>query len=187
MGAVCRDRFPSRALEAIQPEPSLFSLEAERRRAVEEAEAWGERELQPVPRRIFRWAVVHRMELRRWLARAAGMPAPSLTARVMGPVVRYMARKVGANDAGVRADVAALPLLLDRVDSLIAAGTIGGEAPNAADYQIGTTVRVLIAFDDLRPLVGSRPAGELALRLLPEYPGPIPPVLPPAWLGAAGR
>jgi glutathione S-transferase len=116
----------SRALDAIQPEPAFFPLEPEGRRAVEEAEAWGERELQPVPRRVFRWAVVHRMELRRELARQAGMPVPNLTARTIAPVVRYLARKIGANDAAVRADVAALPRLLDHVDSLIADGTIGG-------------------------------------------------------------
>jgi glutathione S-transferase len=56
----------SRALEAIQPEPALFPAEPERRLAVEQAEAWGERELQPRPPRIFRWAAVHRMELRCW-------------------------------------------------------------------------------------------------------------------------
>jgi glutathione S-transferase len=178
-------RSISRALESIRPEPPLFPSERERRREVEEAEGWGERELQPVPRRIFRWAVVNRMELRRWLAAQAGMPLPGLMARLNAPVVRYFAWKVGANDAAVRADVASLPRLLDHVDALIARGTIGAGAPNAADYQIATTVRVLIAFDDLRPLVGGRPAGELALRLVPEYPGPIPPVLPPAWLGAA--
>jgi glutathione S-transferase len=78
--------------------------------------------------------------------------------------------------------VTALPRLLDHVDALIGDGTIGGEAPNAADYQIGAAVRVLVAFDDLRPLVVARPAGKLALRLVPEYPGPIPRVLPPGWL-----
>ena len=58
----------SHALEEVKAEPHLYPSDPERRRAVEEAEAWGERELQPVPRRIFRWAVVHRANLRRWLA-----------------------------------------------------------------------------------------------------------------------
>jgi glutathione S-transferase len=172
----------SRALEAIEPEPQLFPAEQQRRAKVEAAEAWGERELQPVPRRIFRWSVVHRPALRRWLAEELGVPVPGLMATANIPVARYFAGKVSANDATVRADLAALPRLLDRVDALIGEGTIGGETPNAGDYQIGTAVRVLIAFDDLRPLVENRPAAELALRVLPEYPGPILAVLPPEWL-----
>jgi hypothetical protein len=37
---------------------------------------------------------------------------------------------------------------------------------------------VLIAFEDLRDSVEGRPAGDLAMRLLPDFPGPIPPALP---------
>jgi len=56
---------------------------------------------------------------------------------------------------------------------LIADGTIGQDDPNAADFQIGTTVRVFLAFEDLAPLVEGRPAAALAKRILPEYPGPV--------------
>jgi glutathione S-transferase len=82
----------------------------------------------------------------------------------------------------VRSDLAELPANLDRVDELIAAGTIGAEVPNAADFQIATTVRVLLAFEDLRERVEGRPAGDLARRILPRFPGPIPRTLPAAWL-----
>jgi glutathione S-transferase len=177
----------SRALEEIKPEPRLFPSDPKRRVAVEEAEAWGERVLQPVPRRIFRWAVSHDSELRRWMARETlGMPAPSVMATLNVPVARYFARKAGASDQRVRADIAELPALLGRVDELIAAGTIGGEQPNAADFQIATTVRVLTSFDDLVPLLEGRPAAELARRILPRYPGKVPRVLPQDWLVAAG-
>ena len=53
----------------------------------------------------------------------------------------------------------ALPVMLGRVEELIAAGTLGGGALNAADYQIATSVRLLMCFDDLRPLIERRPAG----------------------------
>jgi glutathione S-transferase len=172
----------SHELDAIQAEPALFPADPERRAAVKRAEAWGEREVQPIPRRIFRWAVTRDPDLRRWLAKEAGMPVPRLMAALNIPVARYFARKVDANDAEVRADLAALPATLDRADVLVAEGTIGGEAPNAADYQIGTAIRVLLAFEDLHPVVVNRPSADLALRLLPQYPGPIPPVLPPAWI-----
>ena len=42
---------------------------------VEEAERWGEAELQPIPRRLFRWALARDAGLRRRAARATGLPA----------------------------------------------------------------------------------------------------------------
>ena len=40
--------------------------------------------------------------------------------------------------------------------------------------------------EDLRPLIESRPAGQLALRLFPDVPGSIPAgSLPAQWLPAA--
>src|SRR5688572_8973488 len=47
----------SRALDDVQAEPRLFPADPAQRRAVEQAEAWGEREFQPVPRRMFRWGM----------------------------------------------------------------------------------------------------------------------------------
>lgn len=174
----------SRALDDAQAEPRLFPADAGRRRAVEDAEAWGERELQPVPRRMFRWGVSHHQRMREWMVRDMGMPAPALAAGAQKPLAVWFARMAGASDERVRADVAALPALLDRVDALIAAGVIGGDEPNAADFQIGTTLRVFMAYEDLRPIVEGRPAGALAMRVLPRYPGPIPPFLPREWLAA---
>jgi glutathione S-transferase len=46
----------SHALEELRPEPPLFPADPDERRAVQEAEVWGESALQPVPRRIFRWS-----------------------------------------------------------------------------------------------------------------------------------
>jgi glutathione S-transferase len=176
----------SRALDEIQPEPSLFSSDPERRQAIVAAEKWGERELQPVPRRIFRWGVATRPDLRRWLARdVIGMPAPNLMAILNAPIARSFANKVGATDAQIRSDLAQLGGLLDRVDALIADGTIGGDEPNAADFQIATTLRVILAFADLALILEGRPGADLAMRLLPDYPGPVPAFLPPDWLAAA--
>jgi glutathione S-transferase len=176
----------SRALDEICAEPSLFGSGPDQRRAIETAETWGERELQPVPRRMFRWGLATRPDLRRWMAReVVGMPAPNLMASLNTPIARSFARKVGAEDAQIRSDLEQLGPLLDHVDRLIADGTIGLDPPNAADFQIGTSVRVLLAFEDLAPIVEGRPAANLAVRLLPDYPGPVPPFLPADWLAAA--
>jgi glutathione S-transferase len=174
----------SRALDELQPEPRLFPADPEQRRAVEEAEAWGEGELQPVPRRMFRWGMSRLQPMRVWMVRDMGMPAPELMARAQKPVAHAFARMAEVTDDRVRADVAAFPSQLDHIDRLIADGVIGGDEPNAADFQIGTTMRVFLSYEDLRGLVEGRPAGDLAMRLLPRYPGPIPPFLPPEWLAA---
>ena len=175
----------SRALDELQAEPRLFPADAERRSAVEEAEAWGEGELQPVPRRIFRWGASRRQSMRVWMARDMGMPAPNVMARAQKPLAHAFARMAGVSDQQIRTDIATLPSQLDHVDRLIADGVIGGEEPNAADFQIATTVRVFLAYEDLRALVERRPAADLAMRLLPRYPGPVPPFLPREWLAAA--
>lgn len=176
----------SRALEDTVPAPALFPADPERRRAVEEAEAWGDAELQPIPRRVFRWAAARRRDLRRWLAEVSGIPGARVTAATGGPMARAFARASGADEAQVRADVAALPGLLDRADALIAEGTIGGAEPNAADFQIAPTLRYLLEWEDLGRLVEGRPAADLARRLLPDYPGPVPALVPPEWIPAVG-
>jgi len=81
-----------------------------------------------------------------------------------------------------RADLAALPGMLQLVDDWIAEGVLGGEQPNAADLQIAASLRLLMTLRDLREPIAARPAGALAMRFVPDYPGDAPPILPAAWL-----
>jgi glutathione S-transferase len=178
-------RVISRELDELVPEPALFPSDPGRRRAVEEAEEWGERALQPVPRRMFRWAVSRDAELRRWFAQQMGMPAPGLMATLNTPIAHTLARKVHADDTRVRADVLGLPASLDHVDALIADGTIGGDEPNAADFQIGPSVRLLMNFPQLEPMVEGRPAAGLAVRMMPTFRWQVPPFLPDEWVREA--
>jgi glutathione S-transferase len=99
----------------------------------------------------------------------------------MKPLVARLARISRANDASVRDDFERLPKFLDRVDGWVADGTIGGRDLNAADYQIGTTLRAMMAMEDLAPLLEGRPAADLGRRVVPDYPGRLPSVLPPEW------
>jgi glutathione S-transferase len=110
-----------------------------------------------------------------------GVPI-GLAVKTGGPLVALSARLNEATDENVRADIAALPGMLQRIDDWIAAGVLGGEELNAGDLQIGTSVRLLMTMDDIRPAIESRPAGELAMRVAPDYPGKMPPILPAAWL-----
>lgn len=175
----------SRVLEARGPAGILFPVDPEARRRVEEAEQWGESVLQPVPRRLFRWTLAGNSVLRRRVLERAGLPLAGVAAAVMKPVVTRFARAVQANDETVRADMQGLSGLMDRVDALIAEGTIGGAEPNAADFQIATTVAAMLAFEDLIPSVEGRPAADLARRIAPPYPGRMPAVVPAGWTGRA--
>ncbi len=181
----------ARELDRIAPEAGLFPRDPERRRAVEDAERFGHDELQAVARRVFRWAGVRDNAIRAWMAGyVVGMPAPALAGHAFKPLMFFFARVVSkATDAQVRDDLARLPALLDRADALVGDGTIGGGAPNAADLQILTSVRLLMAHEDLRPYIAARPSGEAALRLIPDFPRsgpdalpPVPAALPPEWL-----
>jgi glutathione S-transferase len=160
-----------RELERRVPEPALFGAPE-----IDEAERWGEAVLQPLPRRLL-WAAFgaapDAMYDYQRGQRAPKVPRPVIPAiaKVLLPVER---RINDVHDAGVRADLAALPAALDRIDALIADGVLGGEKPNAADLQIAPTVRLLLTIEDLRPLIAGRPAAEHAHRWFSPLPGSVP-------------
>jgi glutathione S-transferase len=135
--------------------------------------------LQDVPRRIVRWLSVHRPETRAMIAREIGVPFPRFAAWINAPSARYMANKVDS-DQEIQNAVAAVPEVLDHVDSLLADGVIGGEQPNAADLQIATSVRALLTVRDLDAVTRGRPAADWALRLVPEFGNDFPAGLLPA-------
>ncbi len=166
-------RAISRALEEVKPDPPLFPADAERRLEVEEAERWGDEILQDVPRRIVRWLTAHSQEARVMIARDVGIPLPSVAAWVNAPVARALAGKVDA-DERIKEAIAEVPVALDQVDQLIATGVIGGDEPNAADFQIATSVREIMTIQDLRPAFEERPAAELAMRYVPEFGSDFP-------------
>jgi glutathione S-transferase len=176
----------ARELERVKPEPALYPAEAKARARVEEAERWGEAELQPVPRRIFRWALTGQPAAREWLARSERLPAPSVQARMSLPIVRRFAKASGATDERVRQDLAELPGKLDRADELVGDGTLSLAQPNAATFQIGTSIRALDLIPQLAPLLAGRPCVDIAHSVLPDQPQ-APVELPSEWLPAAAR
>jgi glutathione S-transferase len=169
----------SRVLEEIRPEPPLFPADPAARAKVEEAEAWGEGVLQPIPRRLSWWALRRDRPAMRSFAEGARLHVPLGPAiRTAGPIVWAEQRINGAHDEAIRRDLTTLPSLLDRVDSLLAEGVLGGNPPTAADYQIATSLRLLLCFDDLREGIDNRPAGHHARALVKDFPGRVPRVLP---------
>lgn len=173
----------ARELERLRPEPPLFPADPARRAEVEAAERFGDEQLQGPIRQILWWALhKDRAPLRSYSEGARlGVPV-GLAVKTAAPIVALAARFNEATDENARAAVAALPGMLQRIDDWISTGVLGGPEPNAGDFQIAPSVRLAMTMDDLRPAIESRPAGELALRVVPDYPGRIPPVLPPSWL-----
>ena len=163
------------ALDALVPERPLFPHDLERRREVVEADAWGNEVLQPVPRRLV-WNGVgrDRSELATYLEGARlGIPIP-VAARVAPPIAKLARRLNQATDESVERDLAALPGMIDRVDELIERGVIGGAERNAADYQIATSISLLLTMDDIRPMIEGRPAERLARGVVKHQPGHLP-------------
>ena len=176
----------SRALEQLYPEAPLFPTTAPERAAVEDAERWGESVLQPIPRRLSWWAFSRDRNSLGSFAQGARLRVPlALALRTAAPIVAIERRLNRATNAAVRADLAALPEHLDHVDALIEAGTLGTNPPNAADYQIATSVRLLLCFEDLRETLEPRPAAIHAHRIVPDFPGRIPPAIQAEWLPTA--
>ena len=157
-------------LEHLVPEPPLYP--GDKADAVREAEQWGDEELQDLGRRL-PWAALHfRPEALGTFGGAGPLdPAGTDFAIRMG---RATWKYHGITAQRLADDLSGLPAKLDHVDELVEAGTIGGETPNAADLQIGATIRVLLTVGDLEPLLADRAGEDLARRWFPDYPGEIP-------------
>jgi glutathione S-transferase len=173
----------SRALDEIRPDPPLFPSDPEQRKAVEEAEVWGEKVLADAVRRILWDAIKRDRAPLRSFAEGARLGVPvGLAVATAAPIIAAEVRMHKATDEAVRKDLASFGSWLDQIDEWIAEGLLGADEPNAADFQIAAGVRLAMTLQDLRPLIAERPAGKLAMRLIPDYAGDIPPIFPADWL-----
>jgi glutathione S-transferase len=177
-----------RRLDALVAEPALLPPPDSASRAhVLDAERWGDEVLQSVPRRILDVAFLRRPDAMVSYAGDAKLALPVWMMRPALPLTaRLMARKNGARDDVARADLAALPGQLDRIDRWIGEGLLGAEQPNAADLQIGSTIRLLLTIADVRALIEGRACAAL-VRYFPPSAGEVPAgVLPAEWIARAG-
>jgi glutathione S-transferase len=156
------NRKIARWLDELQPEPPL--VPAERANQIEGAERFNDAILQTITRRLLL---------------AAGRRDPSCgDDGRLGPILAYSrwrrrlaatmaSRFFGVNDEIERLDLAALPGVLDHVDSLVADGTLNGRDLNAADCEIAPSLALCAYREDIRDQVTSRPSWDLVERLLP--------------------
>ncbi len=157
-------------LEELVEEPTLYpEPHAEEIRL---AERWGDEELQDLGRRL-PWGALHfRPEAMGTFAGGSPLNGAGTDFAIKYVHSSWRYHKITA--ARLHDDLAGLPEKLAYVDSLAGGGVIGGDAPTAADLQIGATVRVLLTVGDLRPLLDGRPAERIARRWFPDYSGEVP-------------
>jgi glutathione S-transferase len=176
-----------RRLDELAAEPPLLPASGTpEREAVLEAERWGDEVFQSVPRRILDVGLLRNPAVMESYAGDAKLPLPRAMLRPGLPLTaKLMARKNKATDDAARVDLAALPGQLEQIGSWITQGTLGAEQPNAADLQIGSTLRLLATIADIRPMLDGHEALTLT-RYFPPMPGEIPAgTLPSEWVAAA--
>lgn len=166
-----------RRLDEISAEPPLLPEDPAKRAKVLAIERWGDEILQVAARRLIYGAFVDCPSAMEGYAADAKLRLLDLPRWALGPLMAVTAR-LGALRNGARGDVvqqarAELPGHLDRVDAWIGEGLLGGQRPNAADLQVGSSIRLLNTIEDLRPLLADRPATGL-MRYFPPQPGSVP-------------
>jgi glutathione S-transferase len=168
-------RHIMRRLDELVSEPALLPADTAERAKVLEAERWGDEVFQAVPRRILDAAFLRNAGcMESYVPEDAKLPLPRAAMRPTLPLMaRLMALRNRAKDENVRADLGGLPEKLGKIDAWIAEGVIGGEQPNAADLQIGSTIRLLNTIADVRPLLDGHTALELE-RYFPPMVGEVP-------------
>ncbi len=168
-------------LEQLEPEPPLYpEPNAE---AVREAERWGDDELQDLGRRL-PWAALHfRPEAAGSFGGAGDLDPAGTDFAIRAVRASWKYHSISAER--LASDLAGLPAKLDHIDSLADQGVVGGDEPNAADLQIGATLRVLLTLGDLRALLSDRPCERIARASFPDYPGAVPAgAFPAGWVPA---
>jgi glutathione S-transferase len=159
----------ARFLDRIQPDPPLFPPDAEKRRAVEEAEKWADEIFQMAARRLL---LVARVRGRDGLVNRGddGRLGPLLfrSQRLRLLATQSIARFLAVNPDSAEEIDGALPGMLDRIDGWIETGLLHGEQLNAADFMIAPSLALITYRPDLRPELERRPLIGLVDRLLPE-------------------
>lgn len=166
-------------LEEIVPEPPLYPDPIAER--VLEADRWGDEELQDLGRSLGWGALYFRPE-------ALGM---LIAGKVLDPAgvdfamkfIRSTWRYHGITAVLLAEQLAGLPGKIDYIEQLAEEGVIGDDQANAADLQIGCTIKVLLSIGDLQELLDGTAAAAIATRWFGEVDGGIPAgAFPAGWV-----
>ena len=171
------------ALDRLYPDDPIIPSDPERLASVDEIDAWADEELQGLARRML-WAAMKRDgRAIGSFAEGAKIGIPIAVAeRTAAPIIYAAARSNKASDDQVRGDLAALPEMLSRVKGLVDSGKLDASAPTLADYQVATSLKLMMSLDDVRPAIEAAGLAEYINGVVPVYPGQVGPVFPAEWL-----
>ncbi len=162
-------------LDELVPEPPLYSSDPDIRRRADEAEAWGDSELQMIARRLLFAGFRRNKGVMHTYQAGARIRFPRIVTRIAAPVVIAGEWRVhGMTSEQIRRDIDELPQTFDRIDHWIADGVLDNGQTSAADLQVAASLRLLLTMRDVSDRFGDRPAAQMALRLIPEYDGEMP-------------
>lgn len=171
-------------LDQVAPDPALYPPEIAD--VVRETAQWADDAFQHTAR-ILTWGALHFRPDYMGTFAGAGRLDPAGTDFAI-TMLRRTWKYLGISASEIANRLAGLPGSLDRVAALAAEGVLGGESANAADLQIGSSVRLMMTLGDVRPLFEGHAAEEIALRQFPEQPGDVPAgAFPEGWVPAPGQ
>ena len=167
---ISTNRSIARFLDERHPERPLLPTDPGARAAVEEAESWANDPFQMVARRIVAAAMVRDPAGFSELT-ADGRMGPllyrhALTRRLVCPLIGRLA--FPTSPSAERELLLGLPAMLDRIDAWIAAGVLGADQLNVADFMIAPSLALILYRPDALQLFENRPALGLVDRILPE-------------------
>lgn len=166
-------------LDELVPGPSLYPEPVANE--VREAELWADGGFQDLGRRL-PWSALHfRPEAMGTFGGGEALNPAGTDFAIK--FVRSTWKWHGITAERLADDLAELPSMAQRIEGFAQQGLIGGDAPTAADFQIGSTVRILSTIRDLDPVFNGSVAREIAFRYFPEYPGEVPAgAFPAGWV-----
>jgi glutathione S-transferase len=159
-------------LDRIEPEPPLFPPGAEQRRAVEQAQAWGDGPFQMAARRIVLAGARNGLDALRDRANDGRLgPLLAKHERVRTINSEIAARMIFRANAQSEAELLGeLPEMLERINGWIADGVLDGPELNAADFLIAPSLALIAYRLDLRAQIEAHAAWAWLERVLPEPP-----------------
>jgi glutathione S-transferase len=151
--------------------------------AVKEAERGVAEDLQTAARLLIFGALHFRPESMGTFAGAGALDPAGTDFAIKA--VRAAWRYLDITAERLAAELAQLPELVGIADELVG-GVIGGEQPTAADFQIGSSLRLLHQIGDLRPLIDGHPCAASVERWFEPGTADVPAgAFPAGWVPAA--
>jgi glutathione S-transferase len=165
-------------LDELHPDAGLYPLE--NATAIREAEAGIAEDVQTSARVLVFGALHFRPESMGTFGGVAQLDPAGVDFAIKS--MRATWRYLEITAQRVHATLGELPTQLDAIDALQDAGVIGGEQPTAADFQLGSSLHLLVQIGDVRPLVEERPAAKLLSLFEPGKGDVSAGAFPPGWV-----